>query len=46
MNTPIDAFNYFIGTELDYLVIGDCILEKSLQNPNLRIDYSKKFELD
>ena len=46
VNTPTDAFNCFMGTELDYLVIGDCILEKSQQNPNLRIDYSKKFELD
>ena len=46
VNTPADAFNCFMGTELDYLVIGDCILEKSQQNPNLRIDYSKKFELD
>ena len=46
VNTPTDAFNCFMGTELEYLVIGDCILEKSQQNPNLRIDYSKKFELD
>jgi carbamoyltransferase len=46
VNTPADAFNCFMGTELDYLVIGDCILEKSQQNPNLRVDYSKKFELD
>ena len=36
----------FIGTELDYLGIGNRILEKSQQNLNLRIDLSKKFELD
>ena len=46
VNSPIDAFNCFMGTELDYLVIGNCILEKSKQNPNLKKDYSKNFELD
>ena len=28
VNTPTDAFNCFMGTELDYLVIGKCILDK------------------
>ena len=46
VNTPIDAFNCFMGTELDYLVIGDCILDKSMQNPDLKKDYTKEFELD
>ena len=46
VNTPSDAFNCFMGTELDYLVIGDCILDKSKQDPNLKKDYTKKFELD
>ena len=46
VNTPTDAFNCFMGTELDYLVIGNCILDKSKQNPNLKKDYTKKFELD
>ncbi len=46
VNSPTDAFNCFMGTELDYLVIGNCILEKSKQNPNLKQDYSKNFELD
>ena len=27
-------------------VIGNCILEKSQQNPNLKKDYTKEFELD
>jgi len=35
-----------MGTELDYLVIGNCILDKKKQNPNLKKDYSKSFELD
>ena len=46
VNTPTDAFNCFMGTELDYLVIGDCILDKSKQDPLLKKDYTKEFELD
>ena len=46
VNSPTDAFNCFMGTDLDYLVIGDCILDKSKQNPNLKKDYTKEFELD
>ncbi len=46
VNTPGDAFNCFMGTELDYLVIGNCILDKTKQNPNLKKDYTKEFELD
>ena len=46
VNTPSDAFNCFMGTELDYLVIGDCILDKLKQDPKLKKDYTKEFELD
>tara|TARA_B100000579_G_scaffold77150_1_gene59761 strand:+ start:1876 stop:3714 length:1839 start_codon:yes stop_codon:yes gene_type:complete len=46
VNSPTDAFNCFMGTELDYLVIGNCILDKSKQNINLKKDYKKKFKLD
>ena len=46
VNTPLDAFNCFMGTELDKLVIGNCYLDKKLQDPSLRKDYKKKFELD
>ena len=46
VNTPTDAFNCFMGTELDYLVIGNCILDKIKQNPDLKKDYTKEFELD
>ncbi len=44
--TPSDAFNCFMATELDYLVIGECILDKSKQDLNLKKDYTKEFELD
>ena len=46
VNTPTDAYNCFMGTELDYLVIGDCILDKNKQDKNLKKDYKSEFELD
>ena len=46
VNTPTDAFNCFMGTELDILAIGNCYLEKNKQDKNLKKDYSKNFELD
>ena len=46
VNTPADAFNCFMGTELDKLVIGNCYLDKKKQNTSLKKDYSKEFELD
>ena len=46
VNTPKDAFNCFMGTDLDYLVIGNCILDKNKQNFKLKRDYKDKFELD
>ena len=46
VNSPTDAFNCFMGTELDYLVIGNCILDKNKQNFDLKKDYTKEFDLD
>jgi carbamoyltransferase len=46
VNTPTDAFNCFMGTELDKLVIGNCYLEKIKQNTALKKDYTEEFELD
>ncbi len=46
VNTPTDAFNCFMGTELDFLVIGNCVLDKTKQDPKLKKDYTKEFELD
>jgi carbamoyltransferase len=43
---PEDAFRCFMGNELDLLVIGNCVLRKSDQNPTLKQDYSSAFELD
>jgi len=46
VNTPLDAFNCFMGTDLDKLVIGNCYLDKNNQNSLLKKDYNKEFELD
>jgi len=46
VNTPADAFNCFMGTGMDKLVIGNCYLDKSNQDPSLKKDYTKEFELD
>ena len=46
VNTPSDAFNCFMGTDLDKLIVGNCYLEKKNQDPLLKKDYTKEFELD
>jgi len=44
--TPEDAFRCFMATELDVLVVGNCVLHKSAQDPALKQDYSADFEPD
>lgn len=44
--TPEDAFRCFMGTELDLLAIGNCLLEKPRQDPALRTSYEGGFEPD
>ena len=44
--TPEDAFRCFMGTEMEMLVIGNCILRKDQQDPALKVSYMNKFELD
>jgi carbamoyltransferase len=44
--TPEDAFRCFMGSEIEVLVVGDCLLLKDEQNPALKIDYKDDFELD
>ncbi len=46
VNSPTDAFNCFMGTQLDFLVIGNFILDKKKQNQDLIKSYKDKFELD
>ena len=44
VNTPEDAFNCFMGTELDNLIIGNCYLNKESQDKSLKKDYKIKYE--
>jgi carbamoyltransferase len=44
--TPEDAFSCFMGTEIEFLAIGNCILHKKKQNPELAHDYKSAFEPD
>ena len=44
--TPEDAFRCFMGSELDVLAIGNCVLLKTDQDPALKLDYKNAFELD
>ena len=44
--TPEDAFKCFMGTELDLLVVGNCVLNKNLQDNKLIKSYKDKYDLD
>lgn len=44
--TPEDAFRCFMGSEIDVLVVGNCVLRKEDQDPALKLDYKNAFELD
>ena len=44
--TISDAYRCFMGTDLDMLVCGNCILYKDQQNIQLKEKYKSKFNLD
>jgi len=44
--TPEDAFRCFMGTDLDVLAIGNCMLRKADQDLALCQDYTGQYELD
>ena len=44
--TPEDAFRCFMGTGIEALAIGNCLLRKEAQQLNLRENYAEMFELD
>jgi carbamoyltransferase len=46
VNTPEDAFHCFMGTEMDTLVVGNCLMRKPAQDQSLAEDYKDKFDLD
>ena len=43
---PKDAFRCFMGTEIELLVVGDCVLRKEDQDHSLIEDYELKYALD
>lgn len=46
VNTPEDAFRCLMGTEIEMLAVGNCIIRKELQDPSLAENYMEKYELD
>ena len=46
VSTPEDAFRCFMGSDIEVLVVGNCILRKDVQNMALKLDYKDAFELD
>src|SRR5216683_487470 len=44
--TPEDAFRCFMGTDIDLLVAGNCLLRKEQQDQALRREYKDRFEPD
>ncbi|WP_068312435.1 carbamoyltransferase family protein [Polycladidibacter hongkongensis] len=44
--SPVDAYRCFMGTELDCLVIGNCLLFKTEQDQQKATRYERDFELD
>ena len=46
VGSPEDAFRCFMGTEIETLAVGNCLLTKDKQNPALKQNYENAFELD
>ncbi|MGA2740342.1 MAG: carbamoyltransferase [Bryobacteraceae bacterium] len=44
--TPEDAFRCFMGTDIDLLAIGDCLLRKDEQDPSLKSRYASSLAPD
>ena len=44
--TPEDAFKCFMGTEIEMLAIGNCVLRKDQQDKSLVDNYKGKYEQD
>jgi carbamoyltransferase len=46
VGSPEEAFRCFMGTEIETLAVGNCLLAKEKQNPALKQNYENAFELD
>jgi len=46
VESPEDAFRCFMGTEIEMLAVGNCLLAKNAQDPELRTRYETRFTPD
>jgi carbamoyltransferase len=46
VNTPEDAFRCFMGTDIDVLAIGNCLLYKGQQLSSMKHHYANSFSPD
>jgi carbamoyltransferase len=46
VHTPEDAFRCFMGTGIDVLVVGDCLMRKADQDPALMTDHARMYGVD
>jgi carbamoyltransferase len=46
VSTPEDAFHCFMGTGIEVLAVGNCLLRKERQSKELATRYENQFELD
>lgn len=46
VRTPEDAFNCLMGTDIDFLAVGNCVMRKEGQDRSLLKDYKNFYELD
>jgi carbamoyltransferase len=46
VGSPEDAFRCFMGTDIELLAVGNCLLIKEEQDSALKQNYETKFELD
>jgi carbamoyltransferase len=46
VNTPEEAFRCFMNTDIDVLLVGDCLLHKSEQDAALKVDHETAFDPD
>ncbi|MES2905689.1 MAG: carbamoyltransferase [Pseudomonadota bacterium] len=46
VGTPEDAFRCFMGTDIEVLIVGNCMLRKEEQDMALKQNYEDKFERD
>jgi len=46
VSSPEDAFRCLMGTEIEFLVVGNAIMRKEDQDMALKLDYKNAYELD